>query len=129
MHMKESFDSVGFSRVETQLLSLSPSGRRLETDYLRAKPVFWIEEHFILAPRQCEQLRTMDPIFLQRMATAVADSWDQGRLVSFYKESRPAEEDKSPKDIIFSRQATQSLTFGDEPTGPLDQVAIWIRYR
>lgn len=129
MHMKESFDSVGFSRVETQLLSLSPSGRRLETDYLRAKPVLWIDEHFILSPRQYEQLETMDPIFLQRMATAVADSWDQGRLVSFYKESRPAEEDKSPKDIIFSRQATQSLTFGDEPTGPLDQVAIWIRYR
>lgn len=127
--MKESFDSVGFSRVETQLLSLSSSSRRLETDYLRAKPVLWIDEHFILSPQQYGQLETMDSIFLQRMATAVADSWDQGRLVSFYKESRPAEEDKSPKDIIFSRQATQSLTFGSEPTGPLDQVAIWIRYR
>ncbi|WP_164112592.1 MULTISPECIES: hypothetical protein [Sphingobacterium] len=127
--MQEQFDTLGFSKVETRLLSLSASGRRLETDYLRAKPVEWIDENFILDTQEYDQLQSIDPIFLQRMATAVADSWDQGQLVSFYKESPPQDGADSPKDIIFSRQATQSLTVGEEATGPLDQVAIWIRYR
>lgn len=129
--MKQKFDNHGVSHVETRLLSLSPSGRRLETDYLRAQPVRWIEETFDLRDSQRQQLLAIDSTFLQRIATGVADSWDQGRLISFYKEEPTVRQvaDKSPKDIIFSRQSTQSQTFGSKPDGALEQVAIWIRYR
>lgn len=129
--MKQKFDNHGVSHVETRLLSLSPSGRRLETDYLRAQPVRWIEETFDLRDSQRQQLLAMDSTFLQRIATGVADSWDQGRLISFYKEdgAHQPSEAESPKDIIFSRQSSQSQTFGKKPDEALEQVAIWIRYR
>ncbi|MFD2556284.1 hypothetical protein [Sphingobacterium tabacisoli] len=129
--MKQNFDSVGISHIETQILSLTPSGRRIETDYLRAQPLQWIHEQFDLTDRQSEQLQSMDSLYLQRIAAGVADSWDRGRLITFYKEEPTVRQvaDKSPKDIIFSRQSTQSQTFGQEPDEALEQVAIWIRYR
>ncbi len=129
--MKQNFDSVGVSHIESLILSLSSSSRRLETDYLRAQPVEWINEHFDLTDRQYEQLQSLDSLYLQRIATGVADSWDQGRLITFYKEEPTVRQvaDKSPKDIIFSRQSTQSQTFGSKPDEALEQVAIWIRYR
>jgi hypothetical protein len=129
--MKQHFDSVGVSHTETQILSLAPGERRTETDYLRAQPLQWIHEHFDLTGRQSEQLQSIDPIFLQRIATGIADSWDQGRLITFYKEEPTVRQvaDKSPKDIIFSRQTTQSQTFGNTSDEALEQVAIWIRYR
>ncbi|MBL1411518.1 hypothetical protein [Sphingobacterium faecale] len=129
--MKTKFDNAGVSRVEHIILELAASERRIETDYLRAQPVQWIDEHFDLTQRQQEQLQSIDPVFLQCIATAVADSWDQGRLISFYKEEPSARqsEDRSPKDIIFSRQSTQSLTLGQAPEQALEQTAIWIWYR
>lgn len=129
--MKQNFDSVGVSDIETQILGLRPSERRLETDYLRAQPVQWINEHFDLTDRQSEQLQSIDSLYLQRIAAGVADSWDQGRLITFYMEEPTARQIvyQSPKDIIFSRQSNQSQTFGQQPSKALEQVAIWIRYR
>ncbi|TJZ49862.1 hypothetical protein FAZ15_22150 [Sphingobacterium olei] len=127
-NMKSNFDNVGFSQEQTRILSLPLAERAKETDFIRRDPVDWMDDTFDLTATQYDQLVGMDSNLLNEIATAVADTWDKGNLVSFNKASRP-DSDQSPKDLFFSRQSQQQFTFSEEPQQALEQVSIWIRYR
>ncbi len=131
MPMKQKFDNAGVAYVQATILSLSTTDRAQETYLIRTDFTAWMTSKFDLHIHQQQQLQAMPATLRDRLAYAIAASYDNGTAVTFTKDT--TEQDNLPdiKDVILigipddTPIGTDVINYVDVAT----PVLIWIRYR
>lgn len=127
--MKQNFNNVGFAQVQSQLLALPPAELATQLQALRTDLITWMLAHFNLTLSEQEQLESLPQTFRQDMASGIADVFEQGGTISFFK-SEYAEakgrEDRDGKDILYRPAKQQQYSFDEEELKETLELTIWI---
>lgn len=98
--MKQPFDEAGVAFVQNYVLALLTADLLLETQLLRADFSTWMNKTFDLHLNQQLQIQSMSTTFKTALADAIANSWEQGSVVSFTKETKAEHDTPDQKEII-----------------------------
>ena len=90
--MKQNLDNAGVAALQDHVLALLALDLLLETNLLRTDLYLYVDSRFDLSSSQQQQLQTMSPSLSTSLGQAIANSWEQGVRVDFYKEEK--DEDK-----------------------------------
>lgn len=127
--VKQKLDNAGARRVQADILALSDGARALALAQIRNDFNGWMLDRFDLAPSQVDQLYSLSDELRDGISTDLADSWEEGAEINFYKEEKT--DDRGAKEIINSRRVP--LDAGMNPDSAsrntVAQMSITIRYR
>lgn len=131
--MKKPFNVAGVAEVQFQLMQLSDQELMLELQLLRKDPVTWLLSHFEFTSSQEQQLRSLAADFLDALAQALANSWQNRELVAFQKDEIPlasmATKDKSHnKDVLFFRTESSQQRIAED-SRPMSSSALSVQIK
>ncbi|MFD2553093.1 hypothetical protein [Sphingobacterium tabacisoli] len=129
--MKKPFNVSGVAAVQSWLMQLSDQDLALELQLLQKDPVVWLLLHFEFTPSQEQQLRSLTTDFLEALAQALANSWQNRELVAFQKNEPPAApiatKDKSHnKDVLFFGTTSSQQRIAED-SRPLSSSALAVQ--
>lgn len=107
LFMKQNLDNAGVAALQDHVLALLAFDLLLETNLLRTDLYLYVDSRFDLSSSQQQQLQTMSPSLSSSLGQAIANSWEQGVRVDFYKEEKDEDKVPDPKEMTV---------FGLDPT-------------
>ncbi|WP_104381732.1 hypothetical protein [Sphingobacterium sp. HMA12] len=102
---KQPFTQIGVDNAQANFLTLTALQQAAVISLIRTDFDTWMNQWFALTTRQQQQILTMDPDFKQKIAIAIANTYQAGYIVNFTKEDQ--EED------IPDRKETQVFGLED----------------
>ncbi|WP_447769318.1 hypothetical protein [Sphingobacterium faecium] len=94
------FDQEGVNSMQAIVLGRSPELLQIELTEIRNDFDSWINKFFSFTTNQLVQLQSMDLIFKQELAYAIANSYAAGVMVVFSKDDKDDDEVPDKKSIV-----------------------------
>ena len=131
--MKKPFNVSGVAELQSWLMQLPDQDLTLELQLLQKDPVVWLLLHFEFTSSQEQQLRSLASDFLDALAQALANSWQNRELVAFHKDEPPAgfiaTKDKSHnKDVLFFGTTSSQQRIAED-SRPLSSSALSVQIK
>lgn len=124
--IKRLFDQTGVAQVQTTILALPVTQKELELLELKNSFESWMTKWFNLEPNQHLQIQHMDPLFRQKLGTAIANNYAVGLAVNFTKEEIRINEVPDKKEVVVhGLEHWQDLI--QDPASDLLSIPLMIR--
>lgn len=128
--MKQQFNNHGVAKVQFRILALPESLLAIETNAIRRNFLSWMEANFALTTSQKFQLMTMPDDLQSTLSQAIANSYELGKAVQFFKETTSKDDQPDLKDIVINGAETMAdLNSTSRTAAFVGQLAINIRYK
>ncbi|MDF2475926.1 MAG: hypothetical protein K0S24_1409 [Sphingobacterium sp.] len=129
--MKQQFNNHGVAKVQFRILALPENLLAIETTAIRKNFLSWMETNFALTTRQKFQLMTMPDDLQETLSQAIANSYELGQAVQFFKETTSKDDQPDLKDIIINGAETMADidSSNSRKSAFVGQLAINIRYK
>ncbi|PUV24764.1 MULTISPECIES: hypothetical protein [Sphingobacterium] len=128
--MKQQFNNHGVAKVQFRILALPASLLAIETNAIRRNFLSWMEANFALTTSQKFQLMTMPDDLQDTLSQAIANSYELGQAVQFFKETTSKDDQPDLKDIVINGAETMAELNNTSRTAAfVGQLAINIRYK
>ncbi|WP_400263134.1 hypothetical protein ACFX5U_08720 [Sphingobacterium sp. SG20118] len=125
--MKQIFDNPGVAWVQDAFLALTGVEFQAGIDEIRNDFPAWLRKEFYFLPHQEQQLDEIPASFLERIASHIADSYENGEPVQFYKETPPTDPNPDFKQLVVQGM-DEGSTLTENSNKPIGPFAIFIRY-
>lgn len=129
--MKHQFNNNGVAKVQFRILALPKRLLQVEANAIRADFLSWMEKNFALTTSQRFQLMTMPEDLQKNLSLAIANSYEMGQPVQFFKETTSKDDQPDLKDIMI--HGAENMAELDSQTvrksAFVGQLAISIRYK
>ncbi|WP_286857495.1 MULTISPECIES: hypothetical protein [Sphingobacterium] len=107
--IKQPFTQTGVDNAQAEFRTLTALEQSAVLSLIRTDFGAWMNQWFALTIRQQQQIQTMDPDFKQKIAIAIANTYQAGYIVNFTKES-PGEDIPDRKETqVFGLEDWQDL--------------------
>ncbi|WP_398452768.1 hypothetical protein AB3466_16015 [Sphingobacterium thalpophilum] len=129
--MKQQFNNSGVAKVQSRILALPETLLKNETSAIRQDFLAWMETNFALTTSQKFQLMTMPDELQTNLGLAIANCYEMGQAVQFFKETRSDHDKPDLKDIMIHGAETMAEidSISMQKTAFVGQLAINIRYK
>lgn len=129
--MKQQFNNHGVAKVQFRILSLPESLLAVEVSAIRENFLSWMAANFALTTSQKFQLMTMPDDLQKTLSQAIANSYELGQPVQFFKETASKDDQPDLKDIVINGAETMAElnSQSNRQTAFVGQLAINIRYK
>jgi len=129
--MKQQFNNHGVAKVQFRILALPESLLAVEVKAIRQNFLSWMAANFALTTSQKFQLMTMPDDLQETLSQAIANSYELGQAVQFFKETASKDDQPDLKDIVINGAETMAEvnSQGLRKADFTGQLAINIRYK
>lgn len=124
--IKPLFDNSGVAQVQHAVLTLPYALRLLEAQEVRTNFPEWLSVKFLLTSNQAQQINTLPDELRLQLSDGIANCFEQGMPVQFFKEEKQT--DESIKDIIINGSNSLLSDTASEDDYP-GHFHVYIRYR
>ena len=129
--MKQQCNNHGVAKVQFRILALPESLLAVEVNAIRQNFLSWMAANFALTTSQKFQLMTMPDDLQETLSQAIANSYELGQAVQFFKETTSKDDQPDLKDIVINGAETMAEvnSQGLRKADFAGQLAINIRYK
>ncbi len=129
--MKQQFNNQGVAKVQFRILALPENLLAVELNAIRENFLSWMAANFALTTSQKFQLMTMPDDLQETLSQAIANSYELGQAVQFFKETASKDDQPDLKDIVIN--GAEAMAVADSRSSKkaafVGQLAINIRYK
>jgi len=123
--IKQPFTQTGVDNAQAAFMMLTALEQSAAINLIRTDFDAWMNQWFALTTRQQQQIQTMDPDFKQKIAIAIANTYQVGYIVNFTKDD-PGEDIPDRKETqVFGLEDWQDLN--DSANGKTLRIPLMIR--
>lgn len=107
--IKQPFTQTGVNNAQANFLTLTALEQSAVINLIRTDFDAWMNQWFALTTRQQQQIQAMDPDFKQKIAIAIANTYQAGYIVNFTKEDSGEDIPDRKETQVFGLEDWQDL--------------------
>ncbi|WP_293942759.1 MULTISPECIES: hypothetical protein [unclassified Sphingobacterium] len=123
--IKEPFTQIGVDNAQANFQTLTALQQAAVISLIRTDFDTWMNQWFALTTSQQQQIQSMDPDFKQKIAIAIANTYQAGYIVNFTKEDQEEDIPDRKETQVFGLEDWQDLN--DNATLKTLRVPLMVR--
>lgn len=123
--IKEPFTQIGVNNAQANFQTLTALEQATVISLIRTDFDSWMNQWFALTTSQQQQIQSMDPDFKQKIAIAIANTYQAGYIVNFTKEDQDEDIPDRKETQVFGLEDWQDLN--DNTTLKTLRVPLMVR--